>query len=257
MAQSSEVSGIAVDQTTARDLNSMFRSEAHQWLLFLQNVASIELSEIADGGSAPELVRLAHVELRGDIPRAPPPQEPAEEATEEEEETAEEAAAEGAGADAPSQEGPAQAEPARPGEGPGGEAAAEQAPRPRPKTKALAKTAPSHDAPEAGLKPREAVLGSGGEVLANVVVAATMASFAGAPQHQTLYRYRLMGRRGGNPAEQVSVAVPLQVPPQDPLDRIGAPPPREPALTRLALGQEDGRLFCFLPLPRSGVSLRL
>ncbi|CAE8605766.1 unnamed protein product, partial [Polarella glacialis] len=144
LAKASEISGIAVDRTIAEELSSQFRSEAYQWLLFLQNVAQIELSEIREG--------MCRVQLAG------------------------------------------------PSRGP----------------------APAED---------------------------------GTPPRQSLHRYRLVGGSACGLQEQVCVAVPLQNALDEHLQETAPPSLSQEEV--VVLGREEGRLFCFLPLPRTAVSLRL
>ncbi|CAK0875091.1 unnamed protein product [Prorocentrum cordatum] len=145
-AKSSQVSNIALDRQVAEELNAQFRAEAFQWLLFLQSVAEIQLSEIPEHGS-PEPRCLAQVQLLAD----------------------------------------------------------------------------------------------------EVTVAANVwTSTPAAPAERKLWRYRLVGGVTCPPGEQVCIAVPLKGPGEGGVQGC-----------QVALRSEDGRLFCFLPLPRSAVSLRL
>ncbi|CAJ1339166.1 unnamed protein product [Effrenium voratum] len=99
---------------------------------------------------------------------------------------------------------------------------------------------PPEEAKEA--KPQKRISAIGSDcVVANIAVHAT--TFAAAARESFLH-YRLIGGADCGLAEQVCIALPLEAPAAD-------------AAFKTNLRKEEGRLFCFLPLPPSAVSLRL
>eukprot|EP00929_Paragymnodinium_shiwhaense_P112869 TRINITY_DN8112_c0_g3_i1.p1 TRINITY_DN8112_c0_g3~~TRINITY_DN8112_c0_g3_i1.p1 ORF type:complete len:4071 (+),score=984.48 TRINITY_DN8112_c0_g3_i1:367-12213(+) len=196
-ARASEICNIMVDHATADALRSQFEAEAHQWLLFLRNVSSVELSEISeDGGSSPQVRRLAHVELE------------------------------------------------RPGK------ASEQS------------TSQGSEAVVTKREPRISAMAVGADgqpILANISIRSMTSGASPSPSPVSnggeageLHRYRLIGGQASRTEDKVCVALPLRRTEQQDDGNAGDGEQSAP----LALGREEGRLFCFLPLPRSAVSLR-
>lgn len=197
VAKTSEVSSIQLDAAAAEVLSSRFQKEAFQWLLFLQSVAKIRLSEIR-GDS--RIQCLCEVKL---MPQSVP--------TVLKDETSKEEKGKGG----------------KGGQGEGGEGGEDAEPV---EFMALELQAP---------RPRVSAIGS--DSVADVSISTE--SF-GSPPYQRCLSYRLVGGEDCGVSEQVCAAIPLV---------------ELPASTKhpVKLRQEEGRLFCFLPLPPSAVSLRV
>ena len=95
--------------------------------------------------------------------------------------------------------------------------------------------------PPVDAKPqRVSAIGSDG-VVADVLISTE--SFGSSP-YQRCLSYRLVGGQNCGVSEQVCAALPLAAASSSPKDQV-------------KLRHEEGRLFCFLPLPPSAVSLRV
>jgi len=186
VAKASEVSNIQMDKALAAELTTQFRAEAFQWLLFLQNVARIRLSEIHENMGS-EDVTTTICEVKMGIP-----------------------------ASLASETGEAEA----------------------------------NDTPAAK---RISAIGSDC-VVADITIDATDASCPGQRSHH----YRLIGGADCGVTEQVCIALPLVELPGNQNGNDATGYPKEVAtVPLLKLAKEEGRLFCFLPLPKSAISLRL
>jgi len=239
-AKNSDICDIAVDRPTGETLNGLFKAECFQWLLFLQSVSMIELSEIPEGcvSGPPELRSLARVKLQEDVPAVlacnnfltgpcddldriqvdggeTKPEEAALEITNEKHIIS--------------------------------EGAENQADMSKPQAGVVDVVSTSKDPPSASTRV-SIMLKDGEPVLKDITIMMTLTSY-GEPPQQRLHSYRLVAGNAQRVDEQVGIAVPL------------SKPTLETAVTTkeecIRLADEEGRLFCFLPLPKAAVSLRL